>query len=61
MNFMLTFFAYDVMRAMMTSVSGADGILPSPFCVAAEAAVVGLVIGYLATRFGGERKETVGK
>ncbi len=61
MNFVLTFFAYDAMKAMMTSLFGADGILTSPFWFAAEGAVVGLVIGYVATRFGGEGKETVGK
>ena len=36
MNFVLTFFAYDVMKAMMTSLFGADGILTSPFWFAAE-------------------------
>jgi len=61
MNFVLTFFAYDVMLLMMTTLFGADGILTSPFWFAAEGAVVGLVIGYLATRFGGEGKETVGR
>jgi len=61
MNFVLTFFVYDTMKAMMTSLFGADGILTSPFWFAAEGAIVGLVIGYFATRFGGEGKETVGK
>ena len=61
MNFVLTFFAYDTMKAMMTSLFGADGILTSPFWFAAEGAVIGLVIGYVATRFGGEGAETVGK
>jgi len=61
MNFVLTFFAYDVMAAMMTSLFGVGGILTSPFWFAAEGALVGLVIGYVATRFGGEGKETVGK
>ena len=61
MNFVLTFFAYDAMKAMMTSLFGADGILTSTFWFAAEGALVGLVIGYVATRFGGEGKETVGK
>ncbi len=61
MNFVLTFFAYDVMKVMMTTLFGADGILTSPFWFAAEGAVVGLLIGYFATRFGGEGKETVGK
>ena len=41
------------------SLIGADGILTSPIWLAAAGAVVGLVIGYFATRFGGEGKETV--
>ena len=59
MNFVLTFFAYDIMQAMLTSMFGTDGMLASPFWFAAEGAVIGLVIGYVATRFGGEGKETV--
>jgi len=61
MNFVLVFFAYEEMAAMMTSVFGADGALSSPFWFTAEGAVVGFVIGYFATRFGGEGKETVGQ
>ena len=61
MNFVLTFFAYDVMKTMMTTLFGADGIMTSPFWFTAEGAVVGLLIGYFATRFGGEGKETVGQ
>jgi hypothetical protein len=59
MNFVLTFFAYDTMAAMLVSVFGEDGILQSPFWFTAEGAIVGLVIGYFATRFGGEGKATV--
>ena len=61
MNFVLTFFAYDVMGRMMVSLFGDDGVFGSPFWFAAEGAIVGLTIGYFATRFGGEGKETVGK
>ncbi len=61
MNFVLTFFAYDVMKAMMMSLFGAEGVLTSPFWFAAEGTLVGLFIGYFATRFGGEGKETLGK
>ena len=61
MNFVLVFFAYDNMAAMMVSLFGEAGALSSPFWFAAEGAVVGLVIGYFATRFGGEGEETVGK
>lgn len=61
MNFVLTFFAYDTMKAMMMSLFGVGGILASPFWFAAEGAVVALLIGYFATRFGGEGTETAGK
>ncbi len=60
MNFVLVFFAFDTLAAMMTAVFGTDGVLASPFWFAAEGAVVGFVIGYFATRFGGEGAETVG-
>ena len=59
MNFVLTFFAYDTMKAVMISTFGPDGILTSPFWFVAEGAIIGLIIGYFATRFGGEGKETV--
>lgn len=59
MNFVLTFFAYDAMAAMMVSMFGAEGFMQSPFWFTAEGAIVGLIIGYFATRFGGEGKETV--
>jgi hypothetical protein len=58
MNFVLTFFAYDTMRAMMVAMFGEQGLLGSPFWFTAEGAIVGFVIGYLATRFGGEGVET---
>ncbi len=61
MNFVLTFFAYDVMKEMLVAMFGPDGILASPFWFTAEGALVGLLIGYFATRFGGEGKETVGR
>ena len=59
MNFVLTFFAYDTLAAAIAPVFGRDGIMSSPFWFAAEGAVVGLVIGFVATRFGGEGPETV--
>ena len=61
MNFVLTFFAFDAMQAMMFAVFGEDGILTSPFWFTAEGAIVGLIIGYFATRFGGEGKATLGR
>ena len=59
MNFVLTFFAYDTLVAAMASLFGPEGILSSPFWFVAEGAIVGLVIGFAATRFGGEGPETV--
>jgi hypothetical protein len=59
MNFVLTFFAFDVMQSMMITVFGENGVLNSPFWFTAEGAVIGLIIGYLATRFGGEGKAII--
>ena len=61
MNFVLVFFAFDAMEAMMISLFGKAGILSSPFWFTAEGAIIGLIIGYLATKFGGEGEETIGK
>lgn len=61
MNFVLVFFAYDAMQSMMIAVFGENGLLTSPFWFTAEGAIAGLIIGYFATRFGGEGKETVGR
>jgi hypothetical protein len=51
--------AHDEMKAIVESVFGPDGLLSSPFWSALDGAVFGLIIGYFATRFGGEGKETV--
>ncbi len=59
MNFVLTFFAYDTMKAVLTAVFGVGGALQSPFWFTLEGALVGLVIGFFATRFGGEGKTTI--
>ncbi len=59
MNFVLTFFAYDAMQAMMVAMFGEGGVLSSPFWFTVEGAIIGLIIGYFATRFGGEGKVAV--
>ena len=59
MNFVLTFFAYDAMQSMMISIFGENGLLTSPFWFTVEGAVIGLIMGYFATRFGGEGKAAV--
>lgn len=48
MNFVLTFFAFDVIQLMMLSVFGEDSLLTSPFWFVAEGAIIGLIIGYFA-------------
>lgn len=59
MNFVLTLFAYDALRAMMVAAFGVFGMFQSPYWFVLEGVLVGAVIGYLATRFGGEGPETV--
>lgn len=57
MNFVLTLFAYNTMQTMLIAMFGDSGAAISPFWFVAEGAIVGFVIGYLATRFGGEGKD----
>lgn len=59
MNFVLVFFAYDFMEAILINLFGYGSPLASPWWFAAEGAVVGFVIGGAATLFGGEGKATV--
>ncbi|WP_419904464.1 hypothetical protein [Kiloniella sp.] len=59
MNFVLTFFAYEKMEAMLIIIFGTDSFLTSPFWFVLEGAIVGLIIGYFATRFGGEGRYTL--
>jgi hypothetical protein len=61
LNFVLTLFIYDMLAAGMLSFFGPNGALSSPFWLVAEGAIVGLLIGYFATRFGGEGPETAGR
>lgn len=59
MNFVLTLFIHDRLAAMMLELMGENGLFMSPFWFVAEGALVGLLIGYFATRFGGEGPETL--
>jgi len=59
MNFVLVFFAHTQMSALLAEMFGPDGLLQSPFWFVLEGALVGLLMGYLATRFGGEGLETL--
>ncbi|MEM7427652.1 MAG: hypothetical protein AAF441_16290, partial [Pseudomonadota bacterium] len=59
-NFVLTLFAYEKFEALMAEAFRiSNGLLTSPFLFVLEGAVIGLVIGGLATRFAGEGPETV--
>jgi hypothetical protein len=56
-----TFFAYDTMSHVIVPFFGPDGLMSSPFRFALEGAVVGIIVGFLVTRFGREGKETVSR
>lgn len=58
-NLVLTLFAYDDMKIYMVALVGEDSVFSSPFWFVLEGAVIGLLIGFLATRYGGEGKGTV--
>lgn len=60
MNFVLVFFAFDKMKTMMLTLFK-NGLLESPFWFVVEGAIIGLIIGYIATRLAGEGATTVGK
>ena len=53
LNFVLSFFAWDVMKSLLLSVMGGEGgVLTSPYWFALEGAIIGLLVGYVATRLG---------
>jgi len=60
-NFLLALFTYDKLAVMMQEMMGAGAFFQSPFWIAAEGAIIGFVIGFFATKYGGEGAETVGK
>jgi hypothetical protein len=59
LNFVLTFFAYATMERMLVATFGAGSFLASPWWFTLEGALIGLLIGYIATRLGGEGPATV--
>ena len=61
MNFVLTLFIYDALTVMLVDLFGESSPYQSPFWFVAEGAIVGLLIGYFATRFGGEGPGTVAR
>ena len=61
MNFVLTLLMYHHIRDFSSALLGPESPFASPFWFVAEGALVGLVIGYAATRIGGEGPETAGR
>lgn len=61
LNFLLSLFIYNKLTVMMITMLGTESFFQSPFWIVAEGAVVGCVIGYFATKYGGEGAETAGK
>jgi len=59
MNFVLVLFAYDMMENFLVAAFGQQGVFASPFWFVVEGIIVGLIIGFFATRYGGEGPETV--
>lgn len=59
MNFILTLFAYDQFKSILSTAFGGYGELVSPFWFVLEGIIVGLIIDFLATRFGGDGPQTV--
>ena len=57
MNFVLVFFAHQTMSNVLASLTGMN---VSPFWFVLEGGLVGGLIGYLATHYGGEGRETLG-
>lgn len=60
MNFVLTLLMHDRIAEFNHVLFGPDHLFASPFWLVAEGVLVGLVIGYAATRIGGEGPETAG-
>ena len=59
MNFVLVFFAYDDMHKVLLAMFGEGGFFTSPFWFTLEGGLVGLLMGFAATRLGGEGAETL--
>ena len=61
MNFVLTLFIYVDLTVMLVNLFGENSLFRSPFWFVTEGVLVGLIIGYFATRLGGEGPETVAR
>ena len=56
MNLLLVLLASQELTAMMLAALGGAPALTSPYWLVLEGAIVGLIIGFFCTRFGGEGK-----
>ena len=61
MNCVLTLIAYDKLHEILASIVGINNIFANPFWFVLEGAIVGLVIGYFTTRFGGQGVDIINK
>jgi hypothetical protein len=59
MNFVLTLIAYNELNKIILTIFGENGLLSSPFWFVAEGLIIGIIIGYFATKLGGEGEKTV--
>lgn len=59
MNLLVVLIAHTDLSAMMAAGFGAESFLNSAYWLVLEGALVGLLIGWLCTKFGGEGKATV--
>ena len=59
LNLVLTLIAHDALLAVMIDLFGQQGVLRSPYWLVVEGALVGLLIGWLARRFGGYGPQTL--
>ena len=59
MNLMISLIAHMEVTAMMISTFGPDSVISSPYWLVLEGALIGLLMGYLCTKYGGEGKNTV--
>jgi len=57
LNFVLALLMYDKLSALMTTLPPPLDGLECPFWIVAEGAFVGLLVDWIATRFGGEGPE----
>jgi hypothetical protein len=61
MNFILVLLAYQQLEGVIIIAFGFDTFFRSPFWFILEGSIVGLIIGYVATKFGGEGKKIIDK